>query len=108
TPSARADYLPRTAGGAGAPPIPPGEEGAEAAAAGPVDAAGAVAQGAGQVSGYAPAQAIVHPGSQSNDPVERAFAAASQAVSFDAVAQRYKGKSVWVIDRDRIRRQVAS
>jgi hypothetical protein len=55
-----------------------------------------------------PAENISHPGLNSSDPVERAFAAASQAVSFDAVAQRYRGKSVWVIDRDKIRRQVAT
>lgn len=88
TASARAAYVPRTAGSAGAPPVPPGSE----AAAG----------------GYVPAENIAHPGLNSADPVERAFAAASQSVSFDAVAQRYRGKSVWVIDRDRIRRQVAT
>jgi hypothetical protein len=86
-PSARAPYAPRTAGTAGAPPIPPGFEAA---------------------GGMVPAENIAHPGLNSTDPVERAFAAASQAVSFDAVAQRYRGKSVWVIDRDKIRRQVAT
>ncbi len=85
-PSARAGYAPRTAGAAGPPPLPPGFE----------------------VSGSVPAENIAHPGLNSSDPVERAFAAASQAVSFDAVAQRYRGKSVWVIDRDKIRRQVAT
>ena len=83
-PSERAQYTPRTAGAAGAPPLPPG--------------------GKGDV---VRAQNITHPSAQSSDPVERALAAASQAVSFDAVAQRYRGKSVWVIDRDKIRRQVA-
>ena len=87
TPSARAQYVPRTAGAAGPPPLPPGMQGA-----GPL----------------VPAENIAHPGLNSADPVERAFAAASQAVSFDAVAQRYRGKSVWVIDRDKIRRQVAT
>ncbi len=86
TPSARAGYAPRTAGSAGAPPLPPGFEGSD----------------------LVPAENIAHPGLNSADPVERAFAAASQAVSFDAVAQRYRGKSVWVIDRDKIRRQVAT
>ena len=85
-PSARAPYAPRSAGSAGAPPVPPGFE----------------------LSGSVPAEKIAHPGLNSADPVERAFAAASQAVSFDAVAQRYRGKSVWVIDRDKIRRQVAT
>ena len=89
-PSARAGYTPRTAGSAGAPPLPPGME--------PDLAPG---------SDFVPAENVAHPGLNSADPVERAFAAASQAVSFDAVAQRYRGKSVWVIDRDRIRRQVA-
>lgn len=114
TPSARADFMPRTAGGAGAPPVPPGEEGAAegrpagGGATGGAPGAAATRGAAAGTGGFVPAQSIVHPGLQSNDPVERAFAAASQAVSFDAVAQRYKGKSVWVIDRDRIRRQVAS
>lgn len=86
TPSARAGFVPRTAGAAGPPPVPPG----------------LAAQGS-----LVPAERMSHPGLNSADPVERAFAAASQAVSFDAVAQRYRGKSVWVIDRDKIRRQVA-
>ena len=83
-PSERAPYTPRTAGAAGAPPVPPGAR-----------------------NDLVRAQNIAHPAAQSADPVERALAAASQAVSFDAVAQRYRGKSVWVIDRDKIRRQVA-
>lgn len=85
-PSMRAPYAPRTAGAAGPPPVPAGFE------------AGSLVR----------AENIAHPGLNSADPVERAFAAASQAVSFDAVAQRYRGKSVWVIDRDKIRRQVAT
>ena len=97
SPSARAPYAPQTAGGAGAPPAPPGTSSNGAAAASASASAG----------GFVPAENVAHPGLNSDDPVERAFAAASQAVSFDAVAQRYKGKSVWVIDRDRIRRQVA-
>ena len=92
TPSQRAGYVPLTAGSAGPPPLPPGMQ----------------ASGGSAGSDFAPAENIAHPGLNSSDPVERAFAAASQAVSFDAVAQRYRGKSVWVIDRDRIRRQVAT
>ncbi len=57
---------------------------------------------------FVQAQSIAHPDAKSADPLDRALAAASQAVSFDDVAQRYKGKSVWVLDRDKIRRQVAS
>ena len=92
---ARLAAIPRTAGRAGAPPLPPGE-------------LGAAANGHAVPSDYVPAEpTAVHPGSASSDPIDRAFAAASQSVSFDAVAQRYKGKSVWVIDRDKIRRQVA-
>ncbi len=95
--SARASVAPMSAGRAGAPPIPPG---------------GIVADDGGIVGGGRPVSGVqipapVHPGSTSSDPIDRAFAEASQAVSFDAVAQRYKGKSVWVIDRDKIRRQVA-
>ena len=92
-PSRRADFAPATAGNAGAPPVPQNGNGN--------------GHHAGGSNGYVPAENVAHPGLNSDDPVERAFAAASQAVSFDAVAQRYKGKSVWVIDRDRIRRQVA-
>ena len=93
-PSRRAAYAPATAGGAGPPPLPPG-------------AAQNGANGHGPHSDFVPAKRIEHPDSRSSDPLDRAFAAASQAVDFDAVAQRYRGKSVWVIDRDKIRRQVA-
>ncbi|MEM1013158.1 MAG: hypothetical protein AAGI46_13175 [Planctomycetota bacterium] len=93
--SARASVAPVSAGRAGPPPLPPGS---------------LEADDGGIVSGGRPVEQLpppVHPGSQSSDPIDRAFAEASQSVSFDAVAQRYKGKSVWVIDRDKIRRQVA-
>ena len=104
SPSARAAYAPQSAGGAGAPPVPPGTPSDPSNGANGSAAAASASAGAG---GFVPAENVAHPGLNSDDPVERAFAAASQAVSFDAVAQRYKGKSVWVIDRDRIRRQVA-
>ncbi len=96
--SPRAAFAPSTAGRAGAPPVPPGDEGIDAGDEGAI------------VGGLRPAPVgppPQHPGATSSDPIDQAFAAASQSVSFDAVAQRYKGKSVWVIDRDRIRRQVA-
>ena len=96
SPSARADFVPASAGRAGAPPVPPG---ARPAAPGHPPAP--------FLPDHVPAQQIAHPGANSEDALDRAFAASSQAVSFDQVAQRYKGKSVWVIDRDKIRRQVA-
>ena len=95
----RAAFAPASAGRAGAPPVPLEDDD------GPAPANGRPAQAVqGQVPIGPPPQ---HPDLQSNDPIARAFAEASQAVSFDAVAQRYRGKSVWVIDRDKIRRQVA-
>ena len=103
SPSSRAAYAPQTAGGAGPPPAPPVPPGTVA----PANGANGVNPASASAGGFVPAENVAHPGLNSDDPVERAFAAASQAVSFDAVAQRYKGKSVWVIDRDRIRRQVA-
>ena len=101
--SARASVAPVSAGRAGPPPLPPGG----------IDASGddGIVGGARSVpadNDYVPAVAQAHPGATSSDPIDRAFAAASSAVSFDAVAQRYRGKSVWVIDRDKIRRQVAT
>ncbi len=105
-PSDPADYAPASAGNAGAPPRPPGD--------GPIDASGesGIVGGArpsnGHASDYVNAKKINHPDAASNDPLDRALAAASQAVDFDQVAQRYRGKSVWVLDRDKIRRQVAS
>jgi hypothetical protein len=96
SPSRRSTFAPATAGRAGAPPAPPGE-GIDA------DDEGGIVGGARPVQEPQPE----HPGKKSSDPIDRAFAEASQSVSFDAVAQRYKGKSVWVIDRDKIRRQVA-
>lgn len=41
------------------------------------------------------------------DALESAFDSSSSQVEFDALTQRYHGKKVWVIDRDKIRRRVA-
>ena len=38
--------------------------------------------------------------------VDRAVDASGRRVAFDELAQRYKGKRVWVLDRDKIRRRV--
>ena len=109
TPSARADFVPQSAGRAGPPPVPPGARPAAPGQAAPQDgtAPSPYIPAGGVLPDHVPAQNIAHPGADSDDPLDRAFAASSQAVSFDQVAQRYRGKSVWVIDRDKIRRQVA-
>jgi len=41
------------------------------------------------------------------DALESAFDSSSSQVEFDALTERYHGKKVWVIDRDKIRRRVA-
>ncbi len=41
------------------------------------------------------------------DALESAFDSSSSQVDFDGLADRYHGKKVWVIDRDKIRRRVA-
>jgi len=41
------------------------------------------------------------------DALESAFDSSSSQVDFDALTDRYRGKKVWVIDRDKIRRRVA-
>jgi hypothetical protein len=41
------------------------------------------------------------------DALESAFDSSSSQVDFDALTERYTGKKVWVIDRDKIRRRVA-
>jgi hypothetical protein len=41
------------------------------------------------------------------DALESAFDSSSSQVDFDALTERYQGKKVWVIDRDKIRRRVA-
>lgn len=41
------------------------------------------------------------------DALESAFDSSSAQVDFDDLTQRYHGKKVWVIDRDKIRRRVA-
>ena len=41
------------------------------------------------------------------DALESAFDSSSSQVDFDALSDRYTGKKVWVIDRDKIRRRVA-
>jgi hypothetical protein len=39
--------------------------------------------------------------------IESALDISSTQVPFDALAEKFKGKSVWVVDRDKIRRKVA-
>jgi hypothetical protein len=41
------------------------------------------------------------------DALESAFDSSSSQVDFDALTERYHGKKVWVIDRDKIRRRTA-
>jgi len=41
------------------------------------------------------------------DALDSAFDSSSSQVSFDDLTERYRGKKVWVIDRDKIRRRVA-
>jgi hypothetical protein len=41
------------------------------------------------------------------DALDSALNASSSQVAFDALAERYRGKKVWVIDREKIRHQVA-
>jgi hypothetical protein len=41
------------------------------------------------------------------DALESAFDSSSSQVEFDKLAERYHGKKVWVIDRDKIRRRAA-
>jgi hypothetical protein len=41
------------------------------------------------------------------DALESAFDSSSSQVDFDKLAERYHGKKVWVIDRDKIRRRAA-
>src|SRR5665213_658209 len=38
--------------------------------------------------------------------IESAFDASSSQINFDDLSDRYRGKKVWVIDRDKIRRRV--
>ena len=41
------------------------------------------------------------------DALDSALNASSSQVAFDALAERYRGKKVWVIDREKIRQHVA-
>ncbi len=41
------------------------------------------------------------------EALESAFDSSSSQVDFDALSDRYRGKKVWVIDRDKIRRRIA-
>jgi hypothetical protein len=47
------------------------------------------------------------PDSPLTSALESALDIASQQVPFDKLADRFKGKNVWVLDRDKIRRRVA-
>ena len=42
-----------------------------------------------------------------DDALDSALNASSSQVAFDALAERYRGKKVWVIDREKIRQHVA-
>jgi hypothetical protein len=42
-----------------------------------------------------------------DDALDSALNASSSQVAFDALAKRYRGKKVWVIDREKIRQHVA-
>lgn len=53
---------------------------------------------------YAQAQAANQP---FNRAIDSALDVAAAQIPFDAIANRYKGKNVWVLDRDKIRRGVA-
>jgi hypothetical protein len=56
-----------------------------------------------------PGGGLLGPGPQSQyaDALDSALDSASTQIPFDALTDRYRGKSVWVIDRDKIRRRVA-
>ena len=47
------------------------------------------------------------PRRQFDNALEGALDGASSQIDFDALTERYRGKKVWVIDRDKIRRNVA-
>jgi hypothetical protein len=47
------------------------------------------------------------PKSEFSDALDSAFDSSATQIPFDALTDRFKGKSVWVIDRDKIRRRVA-
>jgi hypothetical protein len=47
------------------------------------------------------------PATPLHSALESALDTASQQIAFDALADKYKGKSVWVLDRDKIRSRVA-
>jgi hypothetical protein len=49
----------------------------------------------------------VEPRRQFDNALEGALDGASSQIDFDALTERYRGKKVWVIDRDKIRRNVA-
>lgn len=51
--------------------------------------------------------AVPEPQDQFSSALESAVDSSSTQVSFDALADKFKGKSVWVIDRDKIRKRVS-
>ena len=66
----------------------------------------------GALSPAAPAQQAANGAppearSKFDNALDGALDGASSQVDFDALTDRYKGKKVWVIDRDKIRRNVA-
>jgi hypothetical protein len=53
------------------------------------------------------AQAAAATNQPFNRAIDSALDVAAAQIPFDAIANRYKGKNVWVLDRDKIRRGVA-
>ena len=45
--------------------------------------------------------------SQFADALERALDSSSSQIAFDDLSERYRGKKIWVVDREKIRRRVA-
>src|SRR5206468_9713449 len=41
------------------------------------------------------------------DAIDSALDSASHQVSFDSLTEQYRGKKVWVLDRDKIRKRVS-
>lgn len=90
-----------------APPAPPAPPGATATAEAPASApAGAGSAGAGFK--MPPRDMSPLPGPpEMHGAIDSALNSSSSQIEFDALTQHFRGKKVWVIDRDKIKRNVA-
>jgi hypothetical protein len=90
-----------------APARPANPPGTFAVGGGATSSIPAIPPTAQPAAGAQPANGAAETRTKFDSALEGALDGASSQIDFDALTERYRGKKVWVIDRDKIRRNVA-